>query len=66
VVSALVDVGLSTDVPVLSAVLTPHEFREAGPIAEFFGTHMAVKGAEAARACVATLESLDRIATLAG
>jgi 6,7-dimethyl-8-ribityllumazine synthase len=66
VVSALVEVGLSTDVPILSAVLTPHEFRADGPIAEFFADHMAHKGIEVARACVATLESLDRIETLAG
>jgi 6,7-dimethyl-8-ribityllumazine synthase len=66
VVSALVEVGLSTDVPVLSTVLTPHEFREDGPIAEFFETHMALKGTEAARACVATIDSLGRIAVLAG
>ncbi|MEV7396179.1 6,7-dimethyl-8-ribityllumazine synthase [Aeromicrobium sp. NPDC092404] len=66
VVSALVEVGLATDVPVLSAVLTPHHFREEGPVADFFTTHMAIKGTEAASACVATLASLERIATMTG
>ena len=32
VVDGLVRVGLDTDVPVLSAVLTPHNFRKAKPI----------------------------------
>ncbi|MCD2181718.1 6,7-dimethyl-8-ribityllumazine synthase [Rhizobium sp. GN54] len=50
VVDALVKVGLDTDVPVLSAVLTPHNFQESEAHIAFFRDHFVVKGKEAARA----------------
>jgi 6,7-dimethyl-8-ribityllumazine synthase len=58
VITGLMRVQLETNVPVISAVLTPHHFHEHNIHTEFFSQHFATKGAEAARACVATLESL--------
>lgn len=58
VIHGLMQVQLDTDVPVISAVLTPHHFHEHDVHQAFFGDHFAVKGAEAARACAATLRSL--------
>jgi 6,7-dimethyl-8-ribityllumazine synthase len=62
VVRALMQVQLSTDMPVFSVVLTPHHFHEHEAHARFFHAHLRVKGAEAARACAATLQSLARLA----
>ena len=61
VIRALMRVQLDTDVPVFSAVLTPHHFHEHNVHQTFFGEHLVKKGAEAARACAATLDSLNRI-----
>ena len=65
VVGALMTVQLETDVPIFSAVLTPHHFHEHETHQEFFGGHLLQKGAEAARACTQTLESLNRVPTSA-
>ncbi|MFN3522268.1 MAG: 6,7-dimethyl-8-ribityllumazine synthase [Phenylobacterium sp.] len=62
VVDALMQVQLATETPVFSVVLTPHHFHEHEVHAEFFREHFLVKGAEAARACAQTLESLARLA----
>ena len=56
VINGLMTVQLETRVPVLSAVLTPHHFHEHAEHRAFFAGHMAVKGAEVARACAAVLE----------
>jgi 6,7-dimethyl-8-ribityllumazine synthase len=61
VVNALMTVQLETDVPVLSAVLTPHHFHEHVEHRKYFHRHFAVKGTEVAEACVKTLESLRRV-----
>ncbi|SET67349.1 6,7-dimethyl-8-ribityllumazine synthase [Oceanicella actignis] len=55
VVGALMDVQLQTDVPVLSAVLTPHNFQPTEAHLAFFREHFALKGREAAQACVQVL-----------
>lgn len=55
VINGLMTVQLETRVPVLSAVLTPHHFHEHAEHRGFFAGHMAVKGAEVARACLAVL-----------
>lgn len=55
VVDALMRVQLDTDVPVFSAVLTPHHFHEHGEHTAFFTRHFEVKGTELADAIVATL-----------
>lgn len=65
VIQALMDVQLRTDVPVFSAVLTPHHFHEHGEHKRFFAEHFATKGVEVARACLATIGSLDQLTSLA-
>lgn len=53
VVGALMQVQMESDVPVLSAVLTPHNFHDSEEHRRFFLGHFLVKGEEAARACLA-------------
>ena len=55
VVDALVRVGLDTGVPVLSVVLTPHQYQETEAHEAFFLEHFRVKGAEAAAAAMAVI-----------
>ncbi|MEM7190043.1 MAG: 6,7-dimethyl-8-ribityllumazine synthase [Pseudomonadota bacterium] len=52
VVDALVRVGLATDIPVLSVVLTPHQYQETEQHTGFFHDHFRIKGQEAAHACL--------------
>ena len=59
VIVALMPVQLDTDVPVFSAVLTPQRFHEHEEHGRFFSEHFLVKGQEVARACLATIASLD-------
>ena len=67
VVNALMTLQLETGVPMLSAVLTPHHFHEHAEHRKYFHRHFAVKGTEAAQACVATVEGLRKVnALLAG
>ena len=61
VIDGLMRVGLDTGVPVLSVVLTPHQFQETGAHEAFFKAHFIVKGQEAARACLQTLASFERL-----
>lgn len=63
VIRALMRVQLDTETPVFSVVLTPHHFHEHETHHAFFKTHFLTKGAEAARACLTTLESLGRLRT---
>lgn len=62
VVDALMRVQLETDVPILSAVLTPQAFHEHGEHRSFFREHFKVKGEEVAGACVQTIENLAAVA----
>jgi 6,7-dimethyl-8-ribityllumazine synthase len=62
VINGLMRVQLDTNVPVISVVLTPHHFHEHDTHTQFFAEHFALKGAEAARACVQTVESLAALA----
>jgi 6,7-dimethyl-8-ribityllumazine synthase len=62
VVQGLMQVQLATETPVFSVVLTPHHYQETEVHNGFFRAHFRVKGAEAARACQGTLESLARLA----
>jgi 6,7-dimethyl-8-ribityllumazine synthase len=64
VVNSLMAVQLETNVPVLSAVLTPHHFHEHVEHRKYFHRHFAVKGTEVAEACVKTLEALKRVDAL--
>jgi 6,7-dimethyl-8-ribityllumazine synthase len=61
VISGLMRVQLDSDIPVISAVLTPHHFHEHEQHALFFSSHFEVKGREAARACTQTIGSLTKI-----
>src|SRR5215470_13193581 len=58
VIAALMRVQLDTEVPVISAVLTPQRFHEHQEHRNFFLEHFVVKGAEAARACARTIENM--------
>jgi 6,7-dimethyl-8-ribityllumazine synthase len=61
VLDGLMRVQLDTGVPVLSAVLTPHHFHESTEHHTFYADHLAMKGAEAARACARTVASLSAL-----
>ena len=62
VVDALMRVQLETNVPIMSAVLTPHHFHEHAEHRKYFSDHFLIKGTEAAQACAQTLLSLAKIA----
>ena len=53
VISGLMQAQMDADVPVLSAVLTPHQFHDSAEHRAFFLDHFRVKGREAAAACLA-------------
>jgi len=61
VINGLMRVQLDTDVPIISAVLTPHQFHGHTEHERFFAEHFAHKGREAARACAQTVRSLARL-----
>ena len=61
VVSTLMSLQLETNVPILSAVLTPHHFHEHVEHRTFFHDHFQVKGREVAKACTETVAALDRL-----
>jgi 6,7-dimethyl-8-ribityllumazine synthase len=58
VLDALMRIQLDTDVPIISLVLTPQNFHEHDAHQAFFHEHFKIKGAEAAVACVKTLENV--------
>jgi 6,7-dimethyl-8-ribityllumazine synthase len=58
VINGLMRVQLDTDVPIISAVLTPHHFHAHDEHASFFAAHLGTKGEEAAEACAGTIRSL--------
>ncbi len=62
VIDALMQVQLETDVPVISAVLTPHQFQETGPHTSFFQEHFVTKGKEAAEAVMMITGTFARLA----
>ncbi len=66
VIEGLMQVQLETEVPVLSAVLTPHHFHEHATHQDFFYQHFSSKGTEVARACLSTMENLHSIRSLIG
>jgi len=61
VIGGLMRVQLETEVPVISAVLTPQRFHDHEEHKKFFHDHFVVKGAEAAAACAATIDNIDRL-----
>ena len=62
VIDGMMNAQLSTGVPVLSAVLTPHNYHDSAEHHRFFFEHFTVKGKEAARACVEILAAREKIA----
>ena len=56
VLDGLMQVQLKTDTPVFSVVLTPHHYQETEAHQAFFAEHFVQKGAEAARAALASLK----------
>jgi 6,7-dimethyl-8-ribityllumazine synthase len=59
VIGGLMRVQIETEVPIISAVLTPQRFHEQKEHQRFFHEHFRVKGAEAAAACVRTMDNMD-------
>ncbi|MBT6093828.1 MAG: 6,7-dimethyl-8-ribityllumazine synthase [Rhodospirillaceae bacterium] len=62
VVSGLMQVQIETEVPMFSAVLTPHQFHEIAEHRAFFTEHFKTKGREAAEACLSVLETHRKLA----
>jgi len=62
VLHGIVQTSLETEVPILSAVLTPHHFHDHADHQEFFRVHMATKGKELADACLSIIENLAAVA----
>ncbi|MGY9063713.1 MAG: 6,7-dimethyl-8-ribityllumazine synthase [Rhodospirillales bacterium] len=60
VIDGLMQVQLETDIPIISAVLTPHQFHEHETHLNFFGEHFVTKGVETANACIQVLENFKR------
>ncbi|HEY3698130.1 MAG TPA: 6,7-dimethyl-8-ribityllumazine synthase [Spongiibacteraceae bacterium] len=58
VINALMQVQMETEIPVISAVLTPHHFHAHTDHNNFFFDHLALKGSEAAKACAQTIAQL--------
>ena len=63
VIDALMRVQLDSEIPVLSAVLTPRNFHEHADHQRFFAEHFAKKGVEVAQACLQTLANLSALET---
>ena len=61
VINGLMQVQLETEVPVISAVLTPQAFHEHDEHRRFFAEHFLVKGREAAAACARTIANLGEL-----
>lgn len=61
VISGMMSVQLETQVPIFSAVLTPHHFHEHDAHRAFFVEHFKVKGREVADACLQTLSTMREL-----
>lgn len=61
VVQAMMGVQLDTGVPTILAVHTPHHFHEHAEHRKYFMRHFAIKGTEAAEACLQTVAGLRRL-----
>jgi 6,7-dimethyl-8-ribityllumazine synthase len=62
VLDGMMSVQLATGIPVLSAVLTPHNYHDSAEHHRFFLDHFKMKGREAASACVELLKARELIA----
>ena len=63
VLNGIVQVSLETEVPVLSAVLTPQQYQETEAHVRFFSEHMLVKGKELAEACTSIVDAMAAVAS---
>ena len=61
IIDGMMRVQLDSEVPIISAVLTPQHFHDHQDHKRFFHDHFRVKGAEAAAACAQTLENMVTI-----
>ena len=61
VLHAMMQLQLELEVPILSVVLTPHQFQESAAHETFFSEHFKLKGKEAANACLQTLGNLETL-----
>ena len=61
VLQGMMNVMLETEVPIMSAVLTPQQFHEHDVHHDFFFDHLVKKGREAADAAVNTVANLRAI-----
>ncbi len=61
VIDGLMRVQLDTEVPVFTAVLTPHHFHDHDEHRDYFRRHFVIKGTELADAVTGTLASLQTI-----
>src|SRR5207245_6796544 len=59
VLQGIMQTSLETEVPVLSAVLTPHHFHDHAIHEAFFKDHMRTTGEELAEACLSIIETLN-------
>ncbi|MET3649803.1 6,7-dimethyl-8-ribityllumazine synthase [Phyllobacterium ifriqiyense] len=64
VLDAMMRVQLDSGIPVLSAVLTPHNFQESAAHIAFFKDHFVIKGVEAANACSRILQARAKLAMI--
>ncbi|WP_110684818.1 6,7-dimethyl-8-ribityllumazine synthase [Salinicola aestuarinus] len=64
VIDAMMALQMEQEVPVISAVLTPHHFHEHDAHLQFFRDHFLSKGREAGEACLKTLENLAQVRKL--
>lgn len=60
VCNALMQVQLETEIPVLTAVLTPHHFHEHEQHTSYFAKHFIKKGQELAVACDASIKLTEQ------
>ncbi|MEL6451602.1 MAG: 6,7-dimethyl-8-ribityllumazine synthase [Pseudomonadota bacterium] len=57
VVDGLMQVGLTTEVPILSVSLTPHQFQETPHHKSIYANHFVTKGREAAQAALGIIDA---------
>ena len=65
VVSGLMQAQMESDLPILSAVLTPHHFQDSEAQRHFFLAHFKIKGREVAKACLEILALREKFAPAA-
>lgn len=60
VCNALMQIQLETEIPVVTAVLTPHHFHEHDEHVEYFSRHFIKKGVELANACDQAIQLTEK------